>query len=105
MSSVCSYYMAAIGLFGAPNFQLFDDNGDPLAGGFLHVYIAGGSTPHDTWTTSDLNVANDNPIELDSAGRGVAYCNPTPALKLVLTDADAAEIWSQDHVSPGAVAT
>ncbi len=94
-----------MGLFGTPNFQLFDDQGDPLAGGFLHVYIAGGSTPHDTWTTSDLNVGNDNPIELDSAGRGIAYVNPTPALKLVLTDSNGNELWSQDSWSPGAVAT
>ncbi len=96
--------MAAIGLL-LPNIQLFSDNGDPLAGGFLYSYIAGSSTPKDTFTDSDLGTANDNPIELDSAGRAVVYLSPTPAYKFTLTDANAVPLWTIDDVSPGAVAT
>lgn len=98
--------MAATGLL-LPVLQFFDNDGDPLAGGFLYTYAAGGSTPQATYLDSDLapGSANTNPIELDSAGRCVVYVTPTPALRLVLTDADAVQIWEQDDVSPAEVAS
>lgn len=49
--------------------QFFDDDGAPLAGGQLFFYAAGSSTKQNTYTTSAGNVANSNPITLDSAGR------------------------------------
>lgn len=96
--------MAGIG-YSSPNVQFFDHNGDPLAGGFVYFYEAGTETPQDTWTTSDLNVANENPVELDSAGRAVIYFSPTPALKVIVKTALGVTITTQDHVSPAAVAT
>jgi len=96
--------MAAIG-FSSPNIQLFDDNGDPLAGGLLYAYVAGSDTPQDTFTDHELAVPNENPVELDSAGRAVVYLSPTPAYKFILTDADDVVVWTQDMVSPAAVAS
>jgi hypothetical protein len=97
--------MAAIG-YTSPHVQFFDNNGDPLAGGFLYAYAAGSvDTPQDTFTDSARAVPNENPVELDSAGRAVVYLSPTPAYKFVLTDADDVVIWSQDAVSPAAVAS
>ena len=98
--------MAATGLL-LPIQQFFDNDGNPLAGGFLYTYAAGTSTPQPTYLNSDLapGSANTNPIELDSAGRAVIYCTPTPALSLLLTDADDVPIWTQDEVSPAAVAS
>ena len=55
-------------LFPAPQ-QYFDNNGDPLAGGKVYFYEAGTTTPKDTYTTQVGNVANANPVILDSAGR------------------------------------
>ena len=96
--------MAGIG-YASPNVQFFDNNGDPLAGGLLYSYQAGSDTPQDTWTTSDLDVANENPVELDSAGRAVIYLSPTPAYKFVLKTSLGVTVTTQDQVSPAAVAT
>lgn len=51
--------------------QLHDDNGDPLAGGFVEFFVSGTSTHKDTFSTSDLDPTgvNSNPVQLDSAGR------------------------------------
>jgi hypothetical protein len=96
--------MAAIGLTN-PAVQFCDNNGNPLAGGSIYTYIAGTSTPQATYTDSGLSVPNANPIVLDSAGRCVMYLPTTPAIKLVVKDSTAVTIYTQDNVSPAAVAT
>ncbi len=45
-----------------------DEDGNPLVGGLIYFYTAGSSTPQDTFTTHVGNVANSNPVELDSNG-------------------------------------
>jgi len=54
---------------GSPTQQFFTDQGVVLAGGLLYTYLAGTTTPAQTYTTAGLSVANPNPIVLDSAGR------------------------------------
>lgn len=63
-------------------YQAFTSGGEPLNGGLLYTYIAGGTTPQATYTTVVGNVQNTNPIQLNSDGRppneiwlvqGVAY--------------------------------
>lgn len=49
--------------------QFFDNNGLPLAGGLIYTYQAGSSTLLTTYTTVNGNIANTNPIVLDSYGR------------------------------------
>lgn len=49
--------------------QFFDNNGNPLSGGFIYTYAAGTTTPAATYTSSTGLTANTNPIVLDSAGR------------------------------------
>ena len=49
--------------------QFFDNNGVPLSGGLIYQYQAGSSTLLTTYTTVNGNVANANPIVLDSSGR------------------------------------
>lgn len=86
-------------LVGAPKLQLLDDDGVPVAGGFLYVYTAGTSTPVDSYSDALGVTPNSNPVELDAGGRpdsGAVYL-PTGSYKLVLTDADAALIWTQDN--------
>ena len=46
----------------------YDANGNPLAGGFVHTYVPGGSTPKTTWQDAGEAVANANPITLDADG-------------------------------------
>jgi len=55
-----------------PSPQWFDDNGNPLSGGTVAFFEAGGtSTPLDTFTDKDLTPGNENtnPLPLDSDGR------------------------------------
>lgn len=52
-----------------PIFQFFDNNGDPLANGFVYTYAAGTTTALATYTDSTGTVAAPNPIQLNSAGR------------------------------------
>jgi hypothetical protein len=68
-----------------PVFRAFDANGEPLAGGLLHTYAAGGSTPLATYTDSTGGTANANPVVLDSTGTANVWLGNAP-YKLVLTD-------------------
>lgn len=67
--------------FGA-GYQAFTTGGLPLNAGLIYTYIAGGTTPQATCTTSAGTVQNANPIVLGADGRtpaevwfatGVAY--------------------------------
>jgi len=49
--------------------QFFDNNGQPLNGGLIYTYQAGSTTPLASYTNINGNVANTNPIVLDSSGR------------------------------------
>lgn len=53
------------------NEQYTDDNGTPLAGGFIAFKEAGTNTDKDTFAQADLDPSsvNSNPVELDSGGR------------------------------------
>ncbi len=53
------------------NRQFFDDNGVPLAGGFVHTLEANTSDDKDTYADADTvsPTPNTNPVPLDSAGR------------------------------------
>jgi hypothetical protein len=80
-------------------------DGEPASGYFIYTYTAGSSMPETTYTTAVGNVANANPIELNSAGypssgasvvgiwltEGVSY-------KFVLETAAGAVIWTRDAI-------
>lgn len=94
-----SVYLSPIAGAGA---QFFSNTGQPLNGGLLYTYTAGTSAPEATYTSSAGNIANSNPIVLDSYGRtpnqvwltgGVRY-------KFILKDSSAVQIWSNDNI-PG----
>jgi hypothetical protein len=89
-------------VFVNPNVQFFDNDGNPLAGGFLQSYLAGTTTPAETYSDSDLDPilhANVNPIELDSSGRSPVPIFLAPiGYKFILSDADSVQIWSRDDV-------
>ncbi|MGH9505225.1 MAG: hypothetical protein ACRD20_20420 [Terriglobales bacterium] len=46
----------------------YDSNGNALEGGFLYTFIAGTSSPQNTYADSTGNTANPNPIPLDASG-------------------------------------
>lgn len=85
-----------------PQMQFFDDDGEPLAGGWLYTYQAGTVSLQTVYKTTSLSggASWTNPIHLDSAGRvgGAIFPPITPAIKYVLQDADHVVIWTQDTV-------
>ena len=81
--------------------QLFNDNGDPLAGGTINTYLAGTTTNTSTYTTSAGNIAHTNPIVLDGAGRvpsGEIWLSSGISYKFVVKDSAAALIGTFDNV-------
>jgi hypothetical protein len=72
--------------------QLFDNNGNPLAGGKIFTYLAGSTTPATTYTSSAGNIAHSNPIILDGAGR-------VPSGEIWLTDGITYKFVVQDSAN------
>lgn len=92
----------ALSLLGGAGAQFLDDNGNPLAGGKLFSYLAGTTTPEATYTTSAGNVAHQNPIILDAAGRvpsGEIWLTNGVLYKFVLNTSANVLIATYDNIS------
>lgn len=63
-------------------YQFFDANGLPLALGNLYYYVAGTTTPQDTYSDSAGTIMNTNPIVLDGSGRLDVDVHPRPCGQL-----------------------
>jgi hypothetical protein len=73
-----------------PLQQFFDNDGNPLAGGFVESFTPDGTTPLATYTDTNGLVAHENPIPLDAAGRpedGPIFYTQGAAYNLVLKTA------------------
>jgi hypothetical protein len=81
-----------------PKVQFFDAQGVPLAGGFVHVYLAGTTTPTDSWEDRALTTANENPIELDASGYATIWLSPDLTYKLTVKDAEGVTQYTVDNV-------
>lgn len=83
-----------------PEFQFFDNNGVPLASGYVYTYLAGTSTPATTYSDANGYFPNSNPVRLDSSGRcsiwlgGLTY-------KIVVQNASGVNIFTQDNIPGG----
>ena len=53
--------------------QFFDDNGSPLAGGYVAFYTPGTSNYKDVYGAQDSSTPLSNPVLLDSAGRAAIW--------------------------------
>lgn len=90
----------AVKLAPVVKMQFFDANGDPLSGGFVYFYVAGSTTPQNTYTDSTGNTANANPITLNSRGETPSGVWLTEGLsyKYVLKDSAGVTIWTEDNI-------
>lgn len=82
-------------------YQFFDGNGAPLALGNLYYYVAGTTTPQNTYSDSAGTVVNTNPLVLDGSGRlGVdVYLGSSADYKEVLTASSATIApWPDDNI-------
>lgn len=87
--------------------QFFNALGAPLAGGRLLTYLAGTTTPADTFQDQALTVKNTNPIVLDATGSCVIWLDPAKSYKFVLKDKKGViqPGWPVDNVSGAATQT
>lgn len=82
-----------------PRIQFFDDNGDPLAGGFVYTCVPGG-TINDLKTSyqdAEKTTPNANPVELDSAGRATIFLDGY--YHIFVQDVNEVDIYNVDNVS------
>lgn len=96
-----------LSFIGGAGWQFFDNNGLPLNGGKIYTYAAGTTTPLTTYTSWFGNVANSNPIILDSAGRTPEQIWATEGLlyKYVVADANNVVIRTWDNIGGSVVAS
>ena len=87
-----------------PYQTVLDGDGVAVSGALINTYDAGTTDRATTYTTSDLSVANANPIVADSAGRYVAYLAAGANLRFIITTSADVTIDDQDNVQavPGA---
>lgn len=80
--------------------QLFDNNGDPLAGGKIYVYRAGTTTPATTYIDPLGSNTNTNPIIANSSGRLVneVWLDNSISYKFVLKTANETLIGTYDNI-------
>jgi hypothetical protein len=84
---MASYFLSPISTI----IQYFSDTGVILSGGKITTYIAGSTTPTDTWTDSTGSTKNSNPIVLNSAGRlpnVQVWQAQNVSIKAIVTDAN-----------------
>lgn len=82
-------------------YQFFDGNGNPLALGNLYYYIAGTTTPQNTYSDSASTIPNTNPIVLDGSGRLQVdvYLGSAADYKEVLTTSGVTvSPWPDDNI-------
>ncbi len=77
----------------------FHANGAPMVNGTLTVYLAGTTTPANTWQDSALTVLNDNPVVLDSRGECILWLDSTKSYKFLLKNAAGSTQWTIDNIS------
>lgn len=82
-----------------PKLQFSDENGAPLAGGFVYTYEAGTLNPRTTYTTAAETTANPNPIVLDASGQANIFLQAGLGYKFVLQNSLATVIWTVDNVT------
>lgn len=82
-----------------PVQRFFDNNNNPLAGGFLYTYQAGTTIPSATFTDSTGSTPNTNPIALNARGEASVWLTPGQSYKFILQDASGNTIWTSDNLT------
>jgi hypothetical protein len=81
-----------------PRQQFLDANGEPMVAGKIYTYAGGTTTPIATYTTQAADIANTNPIILDSRGMANIWLQPTISYKYVITNANDVLQYTVDNI-------
>lgn len=83
--------------------QYLDDSGNPVANGQVYYYVPNTTTKKTVWQDSSESTEQDNPVQLDAAGRplpdGQTYGSGSYRQKVV--DQDGLTIWDAVTASTG----
>jgi len=78
--------------------QFLDQDGAPYAGGFVYYYIPNTLTAKSTFQDAAGTISNTQPIQLDAAGRCVAFGSGD--YRQILKDANGVLIWDKFTSAP-----
>ncbi len=84
-----------------PRVRFMDSNGDPLAGGIIHTYLSGTSTPKATYSDSG-GTLNANPVILDSEGYADIWLDGDYQYRFRLENAAGTLQWQRDNIGASA---
>jgi len=79
--------------------RFWNNDGTPADGGKVYTYVAGTTTPVSTFTTSTGNVANTNPIILDSKGEANIWVTGYIKVNVLQSDDTQVTGWPVDNVN------
>lgn len=85
-------------LMPLPKMRFTDSNGRPLVGGKVYFYVAGTSTPKNTYKDRLQVTTNLNPVILDSNGEADIWLE-MGYYKVVLKDSSDVTRWTSDQIS------
>lgn len=81
-----------------PRYQ-FSRDGVPLVNGTVETYLAGTTTPTETWTDKALTSSNGTAITLDANGECTIRLRDDLNYKFVLKNALGVTQWTEDNIS------
>lgn len=99
LSALAVHAQTPVSISPYPKMQLFDNNGAPLAGGFVFTYVCATTTPLATYQDSSGVYQNTNPIVLDSSGRGNIWLAES-CYKFVVQNSLGVQLYVVDGVQP-----
>lgn len=79
--------------------QFFTDDGSVANSYLLDTFLSGTTTPSTTWTDAGEIGENDNPIELDAAGRATIFVDPDLLYTFRLRTPGGATVWTRDSIA------
>ncbi len=85
-------------------FSPLGTGGLAVPGGVLYTYVAGGTTPQNTFTDETGVSANTNPVILDSTGNANVWLTPGASYRFDLYDSNGVLLRTVDNVPGGTLA-
>src|SRR5262249_20258696 len=91
--------LMAVEALALPRLQLFDANGDPLAGGRLYSYHGGTTTPLATYNSAAGTSPNANPAIADAGGFLDVWLTFATAYKISIHAANDTALSTIDNIT------